>query len=261
MNRVSKKVLVLSLILIVVFAPVSPQSFLFSEDGPWKVLNISQAATIKIDSTEPVFWDDFENKEINGWLRIMPGSKLIIRDIADLTFTGEYGGITVYGELVIEGSREDKITINKLSEDLNFYISAEEGSKVTIKDAEIIGGGYEAFLSRGITSKALAGNKLGALQVNGGEVDVDYAIFKNCNYAVISKENLNGNLSVNYSKFIDNNEDVWDYNESDFINNYWDDFRSDMDACNSTKTVDKCLTKSYGNFKFNPWQENENFDE
>lgn len=252
MKRVFEGVAVFWLIFVMVLAPVSPRSFL---------LNVSQAADIKINSTDPVVWDDFENKEVSGWVRVMPGAKLIIKDIADLTFTGEYGGIIVSGELVIEGSKEDKITINKLSEDLNFYILAEEGSKVTIKDAEIIGGGYEAFLSKGITNKALAGNRLGALQVNGGDVSVDYTTFKNCNYAVVSKENLNGNLRVNYSKFITNNEDVWDYNHSDFTNNYWDDFRSDMDTCNSARSVDKCLAKSYGNFKFYPWQEDENFDE
>lgn len=249
MKKVLKMILVLLLVLSFSLAPISPSL---------PLLNISRAANIRIESSEPVIWDSA--KSIDGWVKIMPGSKLIIKEGADINFTAEYGGMTVMGELVIEGSKDNPITLTK-STDCNFYIGIEEGASATIKNAEIIGGGYEAFLSKGISNRALAGDKMGAIKVNGGSLKVNNTTFENSAYAVVTADDLNGDVQINYSKFKNNDFDVWDYNQSDFRYNYWDSFRADMDACSSSRTVSSCLANSNGDFKIDPWQEDENFDD
>jgi len=247
MKNIFKRVLVFLLIFSFSVAPISPSL---------PLLNISQAANIKIESLEPVIWDT--DKSIDGWVRIMPDSKLIIKEGADINFTAEYGGITVMGELVIEGSKDNPTTLTK-STDCNFYVGVEEGASATIKNAEIIGGGYDVYLSKGISNRALAGEKIGAIDVNGGNVRIEDITFENSTYAVVVNDNLNGDVQINYSKFKNNNFDVIDYNQSDFRYNYWDSFVNDMDFCMSNQSVKNCLTNSEGDFDFSSWQENENF--
>jgi pimeloyl-ACP methyl ester carboxylesterase len=247
MKKPIKRLVSLFLIFVFSLAPVSPSAFFH--------FNVSVAAEV-ISGANPTIWN--EPREIKGFIRIESGSKLILKENADLTFTGEYGGILVFGELDIEGTESDKVVVGKSGE-ANFFIDVEPEAVVNIKDAKIIGGGYDVFLVGGVVKNAIASDAhVGALTVSGGKVVVEDTTFENNQYAILANRIPKDSLKVNYSKFIGNNVDVEDGSGSDFKLNYWDDLSDDDESCQNNRTVENCLPKSSGNFRISPWQKDEN---
>jgi hypothetical protein len=257
MKRIIKRTLVSFLIFVFSLMPISPRAF----------LNFSQA--IDAGGTIPAYmeWNESDSDiNITENIIIPKGHTLVINEGVKVNFSNKYLNVIVRGTLEIRGTAEKPVELKSgfLKKEEGFYIGTQAGSVVNIKNAIISGGGSKAFLVKGFIDRAGAANYKGALQVDGGTISVEYSTFENNLYAVLVKDELSGSIKVNYSKFKNNDFDVEDNNGSDFTNNYWDnlDELSDSDSdesCGWVKTVDRCLSKSYGNFLIHPWQEDENF--
>jgi len=246
MSKTIKKIVVLFLIFSAIILPVSPNSWSF---------NFVQAGNIEIDDQDnPTVWD--QDQFIDEKIIINEGAELIIKDGVDITFTGEYGGISIAGKLTIEGNRKNKTVISGK----NFSIMSYDKSQVNISYAEIVGGGYDVYMVQSFFKKAYAGIKVGVLNIVGGKTEIDHTTFKNNLYVITNHTNSDESLKINYSKFIDNDFDVIDDNQSDLTKNYWDDL-SGSDTCKENQNVSSCLSKSEGAFEIYPWQESEDFDE
>ena len=251
MFKTIRKIVVLFLILSSVLLPVSPTS--------WSI-NFSRAENITIDDQEnPTVWD--EDQFIDGCIMISEGAELIIKNGADVTFTGKLGGIEIEGKLTIEGNRNNKTVISGN----DFSVRACYGSQVNMDYVEIKGGGFDVYLVQSFFKKAYAGEKIGALDISGGRVEVKHTTFRDNFNAVINRDeprdDFRGSLKINYSKFIDNDFDVEDHVGSDFTNNYWDTLSDDRQACKDEPNSSNCLPKIEGEFEIYPWQESEDFDE
>jgi len=242
MKKMIRRGLVSFLIFIFSLAPISSNVLL---------LNISHVEAINIE--------DVDLGNIKEKVVIPAGTKFIIEAGTLINFARERVSMEVEGELEINGTKDEPVIIKSSTYDY-FAIITKPGSKVSIKNAEIIGGGFGMHLMKGVFNSAMASSNVGAIDVNGGDINISDTTFRDNEYAIITHNISGGSVKVNYSKFINNNFDVEDYSQSDFTNNYWSNIKKTT-ACANNHSVGDCFNYyiASGNFNIYPWQEDENF--
>lgn len=242
MKKMVRKGLVSLLIFVFSLAPISPDAFF---------MNISHVRAINIE--------DVDLGNIKERIIVPRGTKFVIEAGTLVNFANERANMEVEGELEINGTKDNPVIVKSTTFDY-YSIITRPGSKVSIKNAEIIGGGFGLVLAEGIFNSAMASGNVGAIDINGGNVNISDTTFRDNEYAIITHDNSGGNVKVNYSKFINNKFDVEDYNQSDFTNNYWSNIRKTTNCANN-HSIGSCFYsyRALGNFNFYPWQEDENF--
>ncbi|MDX9913955.1 MAG: hypothetical protein RBS77_05240, partial [Candidatus Moranbacteria bacterium] len=244
MKRTIKRTLVSFLIFVFSLAPVSPQALL----------------NIDISHAKAISPEDATLSNITEDILIPVGKKFVIEAGSLLNFNEYHVKIIVEGELQINGTKEDPVIIKRINRG-SFSIETKPGSKLSINNAHISGGGYIPSSVRGFTQKALASEfYAGAIQNGGGDIVIKNTTFENNQIAFVSEDNYVGSLNVNGCKFIGNiYTDVSDYNsKSNFQFNYWKVY-SNTTACINNPSVENCLPLSSGNFDFSNRQTNINF--
>lgn len=146
---------------------------------------------------------------------------LVIKSGAEVNFLERELSISVLGSLRIEGTGKHPVRIGTdLSKNKGgFSIKVFDDADITIRNAEIYGGGSMAFQVLRWVNKTMAAEYFGAIQAYGGTVDIKNVTFKKNVVAIVSKI---FNIRVNQSRFIDNDFDVYAPNLSkDFRYNWW----------------------------------------
>ena len=247
MKKITRKIFFGIVIFSIVFSPLSFSSFQY----------LSQAADgeeVIVDYQE---WN--QDRIIDRNVVIESGATLVIGKGVDITFTEPWIGIDVMGSLFINGTVKEKATIKSDLTMGSFAITAQEGARISIRNAEIINGGSSAQLIRNNFSTAVAANYRGAIQVDGGSVDVQNTTFKNNMYAVVTS-NPDAVVRVNRSRFVDNGFDVETVGAADFRYNWWGDPAGPQETCYDYGESQICnFEKIYGDFDYSQWLTGESF--
>lgn len=170
-----------------------------------------------------------ESRTIDKNVIVNPGATLVIGKGVEIVFTSPWIGMEVEGNLLVRGTVKEPTVIRSDTIENGFTITAEMGSMVAIRNAEIRNGGAQAFLI-GKTNTALAASYSGAIQVEGGTVDIQNTTFRNNLYAVIVSSST-ADVRVNRSRFIDNDFDVETEGHADFRYNWWGSPGGPMETC------------------------------
>jgi pimeloyl-ACP methyl ester carboxylesterase len=229
------KYFAIPLVFVFIFSPVSFSS----------IIALSQTVSIE-EITGYQEWN--QSRTIDKNVVVKTGATLVIGKGVEINFTQPWIGIQVKGNLLIQGTVKEPTVIKSSSPTGGFSLIAEANSSVTIRNAEISSGGSEAFIV-GMMNTALAGSYKGAVQVNGGSVDIQNTTFRNNLYAVVVASS-SANVRVNRSRFIENNFDVESYDiNDDFRYNWWGTASGPTQTCyGSGKTYTCYYDKIDGNF-------------
>ena len=151
---------------------------------------------------------------------VRAGGTLVIGKGVKIKFANLGLKIDVFGTLSVRGTAKEPATITSEQVPGYFTIIAERDSEMNMRNAKIIGGGYSLHFAKNFSNTAIAANTQGAIQINGGNVDIQNTTFEDNDYAVIVSGTAT--VRVNRSRFIDNGFDVKDeINNSDFKYNWW----------------------------------------
>jgi len=211
---------------------------------------------------------------IDGALTINPGATLVVKKGVTITFK-DNAKINVLGNLYINGTAKEKVTIKReesLEENLGYVVSAGLGGYVSVRNADISGGGNAVFLirnNRKMQNTAYASNyKAGFVLLNGGKIDIQASNFHDNKYAVGVEYGADPrNLRVNRSSFENNQTDAYnDANStyrSDMRYNWWGSANGPQKTCYVCGATgkDTCcyFEKMDDKIDFQPWRTSEEF--
>jgi len=222
MQKISKKFGVIFLIFVFTLSPLSGSN----------IFKISQAVAAQ-DITGYQEWN--QNVNVDGSFHVSAGATLVIGKGVVVNFINPWSGIYVEGNLIVKGTVKEPVTIKSdLTGKANFYIEAETGSNVSIHNAKIINGGLDAQIigDSGIVNTAMASSYKGAVQINGGKVDVQNTTFEKNSYAVIVDSLAKAEVSVNRSRFVENGFDVEaETGIANFQYNWWGSVNGPAQTC------------------------------
>lgn len=193
-----------------------------------------------------------QSRTIDRNVVVNPGATLVIGKGIEISFTNPALEMQVEGNLFIQGTVKEPVGIKGDPSNGGFSITAETGSSITIRNAEIVNGGSEAFLI-GKLNTATAANYKAAIQVNGGNVDIQNTTFRSNLYAMIVSSST-ADVRVNRSRFIDNDFDVEaEGTGADFRYNWWGSPDGPKETCydyvsNGTTHHYCYYEKIYGDF-------------
>lgn len=233
------------LVLVFIFSPFS-----FSN-----IYALSQSADTEI-ITGNQEWS--QSRPIDTDVIIKPGATLIINNGVEINFTNPWTKLYVEGSLFVKGTVKNPVTIKSDLANGSFSIVAEPDSNVNIRNAKIINGGSQAFIIGQNINVASAASYAGAVQINGGSVDIQNTTFENNLYAIVAFGVHH--TRVNRSRFINNNFDVEDESVSDFRFNWWGYPEGPRKNCYDYAGTQYCdFEKIYGNLDFSDPLPAENF--
>lgn len=240
---------VLSFVLILAFSPVA-----FSN-----IAALSQSVPVE-EITGYQEWN--QNRTIDKDVIVRPSATLVIGKGVELDVTNPSITLRIEGSLLVKGTVKNPVIIKSVSEQGSFSIEAVTNSKVMMRNAEIANGGTEAFqVEKPGKNTAFAASYQGAIQVDGGNVDIQNTTFRNNLYAVIVVSSPIANVRVNRSRFINNGFDVEaDGNNVDFQYNWWGTPDGPQQTCYDYAGYHYCYyEKISGNFNFSNWLIQETF--
>ncbi len=198
----------LVLVIVLVLAPVPIQIPLFS-----------QAADVE-EITGYQVWTG--RHIVDKHVIVKPGATLVIDKGAEIIFSGQFLSFRVEGSLFVKGTEKERVRIECDASTSSFSISAEVGSHLTVQNADISDGGTLLYIiaEESLVRVAQAENYRGAIQVNGGVIDVQDVTFRQNPYAITVASSA-AQVRVNRSRFIDNEFDVAAWPGDDFRYNWW----------------------------------------
>src|SRR3989339_145781 len=166
----TKKSILIFLVLLISFSPVSSSSLLIysqadEEDEYYEEISGYQEWT--------------ENKTIAKTINVNPGATLVVKN--GVTLTIENGGsINIEGNMVISGTMKSPVIIKKAEDAGNYAITVQESGKLVMRNADVSGGGYGmyGFEKKSLFNTAIAyGAVQGAICIAGGWLDVEGSSF------------------------------------------------------------------------------------
>src|SRR3990167_3079010 len=203
-----------------------------------------------------------QSRAIDKDVIVKPGATLVIGKGVELDVTNPATTLRIEGSLFVKGTVKEPVAIKSVSGQGNFSIEAVMNSKVMMRNAEIANGGTQAFqVEKPGKNTVFAASYQGAIQVDGGDVDIQNVTFKNNLYAVIVSSPV-ATVRVNRSRFIDNGFDVEaDGNNADFQYNWWGTSDGPQQSCFTYgNNLQYCYyEKISGNFNFSNWLIQETF--
>lgn len=226
----------LVLVITLVLAPIPIQIPLFSQAADVEEITGSQEWTGKHIIDKNVI--------------VKPGATLVISKGAELVFSGQSLNLQVQGNLFVKGTVKERVSIGRGTDTSSFSISAETGSRVMIRNTDISNGGTAAFIIAKETSQIAqaAASYRGAIQVNGGTVDIQNATFEQNPYAIIVSSQI-AQVWVNRSRFVNNEFDVEAWSGDDFRYNWWGSPDGPRQTCYTYKGKQYCYYETIdGNF-------------
>ena len=210
----TKKSILIFLVLLISFSPVSSSSLLIysqadEEDEYYEEISGYQEWT--------------ENKTIAKTINVNPGATLVVKN--GVTLTIENGGsINIEGNMVISGTMKSPVIIKKAEDAGNYAITVQESGKLVMRNADVSGGGYGmyGFEKKSLFNTAIAyGAVQGAICIAGGWLDVEGSSFHDNTVAISVDDQNVDRIKVNRSKFFDNdNYDVYYSEDSGEIINF-----------------------------------------
>lgn len=224
-------------VLVSAFSPVS-----FSN-----IAALSQSVSVE-EITGYQEWN--ESRTIDKNVIVKPGATLVIGKGVTLDVTSQMVTFRVEGSFFVKGTVKDPVVIQGIPGQGSFFIETATNSKTMIRNAEIANGGTQAFLVKKPNKNvAFAASYQGAIQVNGGNVDIQNTTFRNNLYAVVVSSSA-ASVRVNRSRFIDNGFDVEaDGSNMDFQYNWWGMPDGPQQTCYDYSGQHYCYyEKIYGNF-------------
>lgn len=215
-----------------------------------------------IDVEEIIGYQEWnQSRIIDKNVIVGPGATLVIGKGVEINFTNPLIEIQVEGNLFIKGTVKEPTFIKTDLTQGGFSIIAQPGSHMTIRNAEIFQGGSIAYIIGSIINRVSASSYKGAIQINGGNTDIQNTTFRNNAYAIIV-DSSDAIVRVNRSRFIDNNFDVEAVrNASDFQYNWWGNIDGPQQNCSTYGDhQQQCYyEKIYGSLNFSNWLTQEMF--
>lgn len=231
---------IVGIFLFVCVSAFSPISFS-------NIAAVSQSVSVE-EITGYQEWN--QSRTIDKNVIVRPGATLVIGKGVTLDITSQVVIFRVEGSFFVKGTVKDPVVIQSISGQGSFFIETATNSKTMIRNAEIANGGTQAFLvKKPHKNVAFAANYQGAIQVNGGNVDIQNTTFRNNLYAVIVSSST-ANVRVNRSRFIDNDFDVEaNGGNTDFQYNWWGTSDGPQQTCYDYSGQQYCYyEKIDGNF-------------
>ena len=182
------------------------------------------------------------------------------------------GNIIVDGKLLIEGTLDEPVKIEKASNGQGGYtIEADNGGEIDARNVDVSGGGRQACLmmNNPIVDTAYACNITGAISSQTGTLRVENVSFHDNAVAVSVAGQYpagsSGKIIVNRSEFLNNS--IYDVSvsamnsDSDFKYNWWGDVDGPSQQCYVGYDSKKyCYyDKIEGDFDFSSWRTQEKF--